>query len=926
MKKSRKHLIIAGALMALVAIAATVPVGTILRPMFTDTNGVVVIPGNIWVANSNAIKTVVPQGTVRSVGATSQLSGITISGGPVTDQGEISLTGVLGLASGGTGGTNQASARAGIGLNSGNSSNFWRGDGQLAELPGILPDLAASNGAGVTNVIGGEIVVPPLGISPQFTIYRIGGAYSTSLRMDDYARSTRATTLYLSTNGNDSSSGLTWADAKLTLGGALSGVTSSVAVYCGPGIYVADGVTNRVTFTNDISLVCTGGVAQFGQFTLSSYSGHFGGIRFQGGNSGSFVWNNTNALKILTADKCGFDGNQADGLVVNANAGLVYLRDCGAYSNKLDGLGYQALTGTSSLWVLEERCTASWNGWTTNKANNGSTIHSGVSIVRIGCTAYKNEGRNFHDIGSGVSWNINCSGGGSRIEGADTDVAFACASASDSTTMILEGCEALFGSPLSYLYGTNGNLVVLPFQRVNDAQIVTTTDIQTQGYFRSDSGVTSQGTIFTQATVDQTGSGTSSLRSSGGAAITKSLYVGTYTIEQSLVLRGTNQLVAPTGLSVMGAQLWTDGTNVSTVIQGSSGSRATNNVVLADRASGLISAANLPFPQTYWFTNQGVTTNWTIPTGARSLLIKVVARGGPGGSGRRYASGTIAAGGGGGGGGGYAELLVGSVTTLWTNLLVISIPAVGAGGASVTTDDSNGTNGAAAAYTTVSVGSTATTNQLIRALSGDPGVGGDGDGSSGGNGGTVVFAGSNGGASSPTGASGTIGAGILSNFAAAGGGGGGGITTGSAPSSGGAGGTGPTGMFPSSAASAGAIASNGTNYNANWRSSIASGVLSGWPGAGGGGSSTNSAGGNGADGYGWGSGGGGGGASLNGFASGAGGNGGPSAVSITVYCAFPAIVAPEWIGAAVQWTMDAVSFIRHIGIPLLELSKEQVNQ
>ena len=514
-------------------------------------------------------------------------------------------------------------------LTGGNSSNFWRGDGTFAQvssndvpglpaliaaqlkdaplntttyarsngvwttnlpasqlaglvstsnLPGLLSGLSVGNGGGLSPV--GEAVTPPLGITPPFTVYRVGGAYSTSLRMSDYATAARGTTRYLLTNGNDSASGLTWADAKLTLSNALSGLTSSVAVYCGPGVYVSTGETNRTYFTNAISLVCTGGVAQFGQLNLiGSYSGYFKGIRFQGGVTDVFNWQNTNAQSVLAVDGCSFDGNQNDGFSAYADAGIAYLRDCGSFSNKMDGFNYYATAGgtNSALWVLEEGCSASWNGWTTNSANNGSTIHGGVSILRIGCTAYKNEGRNFHDIGSGKSWNIKCAGGGSRVAGAGKDVAFACASGSDSTTMILEGCEALFGSPLSYLYGTNGTLLVLPFQRVNDAAVVVTTDITTQGTFRG-AGVTSSGSIVSQGTTDQTGASTGALRTSGGASVSRSLYVGTYATEQALHLRGTNQTVAPSGFGVMGAMLWTDGTNLCVVLQDSGGVRTTNKL------------------------------------------------------------------------------------------------------------------------------------------------------------------------------------------------------------------------------------------------------------------------------------------------------------------------------------------------------------
>ena len=293
---------------------------------------------------------------------------------------------------------------------------------------------------------------------------------------------------------------------------------------------------------------------------------------------------------------------------------------------------------------------------------------------------------------------------------------------------------------------------------------------------------------------------------------------------------------------------------------------------------------NLAFPQTYWFTNVG-TTNWTIPTGTRSLFIEAVGHGGAGASGRRGAAGSVRSGGSGGGGGTYSHRLLPNVSLLYTNFLVIVIPAVPAGGSSVTTDNSNGTNGASGNNTFVYVGAAANTNWILRASPGGAGNGGDADGSTGGTAGAQgTFAGSAGGASSTTGLLGTAGSSTSVGYGASGGGGGGGITTGDVTSFGGAGGNGPQAFFTATASPGGGSPGvDGTNIiSANISLNLVT-ALTGWPGAGGGGSQTNAPAGHGADGYGWGSGGGGGGASLNGYASGRGGNGGPAAVCITAY-------------------------------------------
>ena len=337
---------------------------------------------------------------------------------------------------------------------------------------------------------------------------------------------------------------------------------------------------------------------------------------------------------------------------------------------------------------------------------------------------------------------------------------------------------------------------------------------------------------------------------------------------------------------------------------------------------------NLAYPQVYWFSNQNTTTNWTIPTGAKSLRIAGVSQGGAGASGRRGSLGLVNSGGAGGGGGGYGEVIVEDVGLLWTNSLMFIIPAIRDGGPSVTTDNSNGTNGTAATYQYVYVGnSSSTTNLLLFILGGGAGNLGDSDGAPAGSGSTVgsSVAGGAGGATPSAGTGGLNAASVALGLVGTGGGGGGSITTGGTPSAGGNGGLGPLLGGFTSGPSGGAVASNGTNYLAAYPLTIVS-YFHGWPGAGGGGSSTNSAGGNGANGYWFGSGGGGGGASLNGFPSGKGGDGGPGAFMVICYWTCPAISFSDWVGAVAQWTYDTVSLLKHLVIPEIEFNSNEVTQ
>lgn len=69
-------------------------------------------------------------GTVTSVNADTNLSGLTFTGGPITSSGTLSLTGTLGLSSGGTGATTQtAAANAILPSQSGKSGQFLTTDG-----------------------------------------------------------------------------------------------------------------------------------------------------------------------------------------------------------------------------------------------------------------------------------------------------------------------------------------------------------------------------------------------------------------------------------------------------------------------------------------------------------------------------------------------------------------------------------------------------------------------------------------------------------------------------------------------------------------------------------------------------------------------------------------------------------------------------
>lgn len=82
---------------------------------FTANEAVPVSRYRVWILDDDAVGSGSSSGTVTSVGLSTSLSGLSVGSTPVTSSGTISLSGTLGLASGGTGSTNAAGALAAIG-------------------------------------------------------------------------------------------------------------------------------------------------------------------------------------------------------------------------------------------------------------------------------------------------------------------------------------------------------------------------------------------------------------------------------------------------------------------------------------------------------------------------------------------------------------------------------------------------------------------------------------------------------------------------------------------------------------------------------------------------------------------------------------------------------------------------------------------
>lgn len=270
-----------------------------------------------------------------------------------------------------------------------------------------------------------------------------------------------------------------------------------------------------------------------------------------------------------------------------------------------------------------------------------------------------------------------------------------------------------------------------------------------------------------------------------------------------------------------------------------------------------------------------ITTGFTFNTYYTYAKIQMQAAGGPGGSGRVGAAGSVRTGGGSGSGGAYsedtfsiAELV--AINPSWS----ITLGCRGVGGIAQTSDDSDGVLGVAAASSFFYV--TNGTNAILYCQSGGRGHAGTTGAGVAPTATLGLYAGGAGIASSATGLVGLTGTPIANGRGAPSGGTGGGITTGNADSAGGNGGA----LYSLRATGVGGIGGTAGNPGENSWNII--GLVQTTVGPGGGGSKVGGNGGAGGSG-GWGAGGAGGGAADNGNDSGPGGDGGGSWIRVTQF-------------------------------------------
>ncbi len=128
------------------------------------------------------------------------------------------------------------------------------------------------------------------------------------------------------------------------------------------------------------------------------------GLDFEGGYKALHV---NRAHKVIVVDST-FRYGSAEGLSVLAtDEALVF--GAVAEANAADGLAY-----SSTPHVLEVGCAGRDNGRDGSNIDNGSTVHSGGTVIRLGGDYRDNGGPNVADVQGASSWNLGTVAAGNR--------------------------------------------------------------------------------------------------------------------------------------------------------------------------------------------------------------------------------------------------------------------------------------------------------------------------------------------------------------------------------------------------------------------------------------------------------------------------------------------------------------------------------
>lgn len=152
------------------------------------------------------------------------------------------------------------------------------------------------------------------------------------------------------------------------------------------------------------------------------------GLNFLGGSRPFFMSNTleTTGYRHILKD-CSFlygtDATNGNGF---HNTGMpeVLLDNCLAAYNMRDGFNFAIRTSVIPKAVLLN-CIGKWNGEeaVSSGNNNGSTMHSAGTIVRIGGEYFENDGPNCADVEASMSWSVGVSAHDTRRASPSTQAA-----------------------------------------------------------------------------------------------------------------------------------------------------------------------------------------------------------------------------------------------------------------------------------------------------------------------------------------------------------------------------------------------------------------------------------------------------------------------------------------------------------------------
>ncbi len=224
----------------------------------------------------------------------------------------------------------------------------------------------------------------------------------------------------------------------------LSRVADVATCKATAGSFVVDGTTVYVhTFDDRVpdslirAYMSDTFVQQNGSFSASGSSLYIENVHFEGGKR-TFLSSIGDPLaqQGFYTKNCTFKYSANDGVRVYGDTLVVHQSAVCAWNGD-DGFSYNSIFGSEPAHGIESACVSRWNGLDAEGTNNGSTMHDGGWVVRVGGDYHNNQDRNIHDISHSYSWNIGCTARDSQTGNAN----FSCGiNDTDTSKMWLDGC------------------------------------------------------------------------------------------------------------------------------------------------------------------------------------------------------------------------------------------------------------------------------------------------------------------------------------------------------------------------------------------------------------------------------------------------------------------------------------------------------